>query len=159
LSNICNDCKLKPCITIEPLEEITEMQYKEHSLHDKAREEGKKVRQLTAVNRSEKGMMKIMTRHFGREYTNKVGRPNCIMKEAYIDYEITRQREKTRRLVAVAVAVAVAQKSLATKRKNILARKLKWMLEIVETASVLLTTSLVTQKSTVKMKKTNSFSG
>jgi hypothetical protein len=89
----CNDCKLKPCITIEHLVEIAELQFKEHSAHDKARKEGKKVRQLTAVNRSEKGMMKIMTRLFGREYTNKVGVPNCIIKETHSYYE-THKKER-----------------------------------------------------------------
>jgi hypothetical protein len=83
----CNDCKLKPCITIEHLDEIATLQFEEHRMHDEAREAGKKVRELTPVNRAERRMMKIMTRHFGREYTKKVGVPNCIIKEAYSYYE------------------------------------------------------------------------
>jgi hypothetical protein len=39
----CNDCKLKPCITIEHLDEIATLQFEEHRMHDKAREAGKKV--------------------------------------------------------------------------------------------------------------------
>jgi hypothetical protein len=50
----CNDCKLKPCITIEHLDEICKLQFEEHRLHDEAREAGKKVRELAPVNRAER---------------------------------------------------------------------------------------------------------
>jgi hypothetical protein len=79
----CNNCKLKPCITIEHLDEICKLQFEEHRLHNEAREAGKKVRELMPVNRAERRVMKIMMRHFGREYTKKVGVPNCIIKETH----------------------------------------------------------------------------
>ena len=90
----CNDCKLKPCITIEHQHEMLEIQYEEHKAHDQAREAGKKVRQLTAVNRSERRMAKIMSRHFGREYVNKAGVPNCIIKEAHSYYEMHKKERE-----------------------------------------------------------------
>jgi hypothetical protein len=90
----CNDCKLKPCITIEHQHEMLEIQYEEHKAHDQAREAGKKVRQLTAVNRSERRMAKIMSRHFGRDYANKAGVPNCIIKEAHSYYEMHKKERE-----------------------------------------------------------------
>jgi hypothetical protein len=90
----CNECKLKPCIIIEHEEEIFEIQYQEHNAHDIAQKEGKKVRELTAVNRSERRMMNIMTRHFGKDYVKKWGVPNCIIKESHSYYELHKKERE-----------------------------------------------------------------
>lgn len=81
-SKFCPSCKLQPCINVEHFEEIGHKSFEVHSAHDKAKEEGRRVRAVTPVRSLERYIMSLMTKYFGREYMNRNGMPECVIEEA-----------------------------------------------------------------------------
>ena len=78
----CECCKLKPCVTVEHMEDIRSKAIDEHWAR-KEREEGgqKTIADLAVIQRIEKFILKLMTKHFGREHMKGAGTPSCVIIE------------------------------------------------------------------------------
>lgn len=79
----CPHCKLSPCVTVEHFDEIFEKACTEHK--KAAREDDNKTtrKELAIISKIEKFVMRIMTKHFGRDYIKRTGTPECVIKESH----------------------------------------------------------------------------
>ena len=92
-NEFCCCCKLKPCITVEYFDLIQHKCFEEHHAMDQAREEGRKIKDLTVINRLQRMIMNLLKKHFGRDYVNEVGVPECVFKETQ-EYNLRWHRGK-----------------------------------------------------------------
>lgn len=81
-TKFCSCCKLQPCITVEHAEEIAHKACEVFSAHEKALQEGKRVKQQTPVTAVERFIVSLMNKYFGREYMKRNGTPECVITEA-----------------------------------------------------------------------------
>jgi vancomycin resistance protein YoaR len=84
--SFCPHCKLKPCITVEYMDTILTKAREEHKKREEAEMEGakgKKVCPIAVMDRIANYTMKLMKKHFGREYVNRTGIPQCVIEESH----------------------------------------------------------------------------
>lgn len=78
----CSCCKLTPCITVEHWEDVFRVAYDEHTKQWEGMQQGKKKKSdLAIMKKLERFTVRLMGKYFGREYTKKIGIPECIMKD------------------------------------------------------------------------------
>ena len=77
----CPQCKLKPCINVEYFEEINRHCFDQCWKHERTLEDGKKSSILALLKRMENNTVKLLVRHFGREYVKRVGTPGCVIED------------------------------------------------------------------------------
>jgi len=83
----CSCCYLKPCITLEYLDQIIKKAFTEHKKRKEAIEAGKTGRQTSGgfvIEKTKTFVKQLLRKHFGKDHVNRMEvLPGCVIAEVY----------------------------------------------------------------------------